>query len=69
MWDDARMTNTAPDPYGLEYGDWEEPYGHDDCTGCAMCAAWEGRSYEQIRAERLADVARRRAAQPASPGD
>jgi hypothetical protein len=48
------------DPYGLEFGDWEEPYAHDYCTGCAMCESWEGKPYEQIRAERRAEVQRRR---------
>lgn len=49
------------DPYGLEFGDWEDPQTHDDCTGCAMCRDWEGRSYEAIRAVRRVEVSRRRA--------
>jgi hypothetical protein len=51
------------DPYGLMYGDWQDPFEHADdmCTGCTMCAPWEGRPYEQVRAERRAAVAARRA--------
>lgn len=48
------------DPYGEEFGDWESPYAHDDCTGCAMCEPWEGVPYEQILAARAAEVAARR---------
>jgi hypothetical protein len=48
------------DVYGMEYGDWEDPVTHmviTMCTGCALCAPWEGRSYEAIRAERIHQVA------------
>lgn len=51
------------DPYGLEYGDWEDPYDHDYCTGCWMCLPWEGRLHEEIRSERRAAVQRRRIAE------
>jgi hypothetical protein len=53
----------AEDPYGLAYGDWQDPFEHADdmCTGCTMCAPWEGRPYEQVRDERRAAVAARRA--------
>jgi hypothetical protein len=57
----AASRPTDEDPYGLAYGDWEDPYGHDYCTGCDMCAPWEGKSYVQIRDERRAAVAARRA--------
>jgi hypothetical protein len=59
------------DPYGLNYGDWEDPYDHDSCTGCTTCHPWEGRLYEDIRADRKAEVHRRRAAEggPAAPSD
>lgn len=51
------------DPYGYEFGDWEDPQTeHDYCTGCDMCRPWEGRTHEQIRADRLAQVAARRPA-------
>lgn len=54
------MSDTT-DPFGKEYGDWEDPqYEHDYCTGCEMCAPWEGRTYEQIRNERLVTVVQRR---------
>jgi len=56
------MTTTI-DPYGLEYGDWEDPFDHDYCTGCTMCRWWEGRRYEDIRAERAVYVQRRRIAE------
>jgi hypothetical protein len=56
------MTTTF-DPYGLKYGDWEDPYDHDYCTGCSMCVWWEGRLYEDIRAERLVYVQRKRIAE------
>jgi hypothetical protein len=51
------------DPYGLMYGDWQDPFEHADdmCTGCDMCRPWEGRPYEQVRDERRAAVAARRA--------
>jgi hypothetical protein len=48
------------DPYGEEFGDWEDPLIHD-CTGCDMCTPWQGRTYDQIRAERRMAVAVRRA--------
>lgn len=54
--------NVPPgDPYGEEYGDWEDPINHmmiTMCTGCALCSSWEGRSHERIRAERRAAVAK-----------
>lgn len=60
---------TVHDPYGeMEFGDWEDPYNHvllTMCTGCPMCVNWEGRTYEEIRAQRLALISRRRLA--ASP--
>jgi hypothetical protein len=31
--------------------DWEDPQAHDYCTRCDMCQAWEGRTYESIRAD------------------
>ena len=55
------MTTPPGDPYGEEYGDWEDPINHmmiTMCTGCAMCESWEGQSHEQIRAERRAAVAK-----------
>lgn len=55
------MTTTF-DPYGLEYGDWEDPETHHDCTGCVTCLPWEGRAYETIRAQRRALVHRWRTA-------
>lgn len=55
------MTTTF-DPYGLEFGDWEDPFDHDYCTGCPACLPWEGRSYEAIRAQRKALVRRWRIA-------
>lgn len=55
-------TATSRDPFGREFGDWEDPETeHVDCEGCAMCGPWTGRSYAQIRAARRAEVARRRA--------
>jgi len=45
---------TAFDPYGEEYGDWENPTTHTDCTGCPVCLPWEGRPYDVIRAQRRA---------------
>lgn len=51
--------NRAPDPYGTEYGDWEDPYTHaflTMCTGCALCANWNGKTYDQIRGERISQV-------------
>lgn len=54
---------TALDPYGLEYGDWEDPATHDDCTGCSLCMWWEGRLHDDIRAERRVYVQRRRIAE------
>lgn len=54
---------TALDPYGLEYGDWEDPFDHDYCTGCTICRWWEGRLLEHIRTERLVAVERRRIAE------
>lgn len=54
--------NSTPDPYGLEYGDWEDPEVHDSCTGCPVCYSWEGRSYRQIRISRLVEVRNRRIA-------
>lgn len=50
------------DPYGLEYGDWEDPEVHDSCSGCPACFPWEGRSYEAIRTQREALVRRWRIA-------
>lgn len=53
--------DTDADPYGLEYGDWEDPYDHGTltmCTGCAMCLPWEGRLAEEIRSERRMAVLR-----------
>lgn len=47
------------DPYGEEYGDWEDPITHSMitmCTGCAMCEPWEGLSYNVIRSDRRAQV-------------
>jgi DNA-binding CsgD family transcriptional regulator len=60
---------TERDPYGNEFGDWEDPQGHDMCTGCIICRPWEGRPYRLIRNERSATVARRRAAQAAAQYD
>jgi hypothetical protein len=54
------VTEIMEDPYGLEFGDWEDPYDHDYCTGCDMCRPWEGCSHEAIRAVRAAEVSRRR---------
>lgn len=54
---------TPPDPYGLEYNDWEDPFDHDYCTGCHMCRWWEGRLHDDIRAERQVYVQRRRIAE------
>jgi hypothetical protein len=51
------------DPYGEEYGDWEDPEVHTDCTGCAVCLPWEGRPYGRIRSDRRALVRRWRIAQ------
>lgn len=59
------------DEYGEAYGDWEDPYMHTVltmCTGCDMCAPWEARTYEQIRDERRAEVARRRAREREAAG-
>lgn len=54
----------AYDPYGeKEFGDWEDPYIHlllDACEGCPTCVTWPGKTYSQIRAERLDLVSRRR---------
>lgn len=59
------------DPYGeLEYGDWEDPVNHmliTMCDGCPMCVTWPGKTHDQIRSERLALIARRRAARPTDP--
>lgn len=58
------------DPYGLEYGDWVDPYTHsliEMCTGCPMCVTWEGKPYDQIRAERMALVSRRRLRERSEP--
>lgn len=55
--------NHAPDPYGEEYDDWEDPYAHaflTMCTGCALCANWPGKTYDQIRTERINQVEARR---------
>lgn len=55
--------SSAPDPYGLEYDDWEDPFIHTFftlCTGCSLCASWKGKSYNQIRAERVNQVEARR---------
>lgn len=55
------------DPYGTEYGDWEDPIEHlmvTMCTGCVLCRSWEGRSYESIREERKVMVARWRGLAP-----
>lgn len=49
---------TAFDPYGAEFGDWEDPEVHTDCTGCATCLPWEGRPHAVIRAQRKALVHR-----------
>jgi hypothetical protein len=52
------------DLYGQEFGDWEDPVVHLTvtlCTGCTLCIPWEGRSYEAIRADRIAQVAAWRA--------
>jgi hypothetical protein len=43
-----------------ERDDWEDPqYEHDYCTVCDMCRSWEGRTYEDIRAEHNAKLAER----------
>lgn len=59
------------DRYGeKEYGDWEDPYIHaliTMCSGCPMCVTWEGRLYDDIRAEREALVCRRRARTAGEP--
>lgn len=37
-----------------DQSDWEDPWDHlflTMCTGCAMCAPWEGRTFDDIRAE------------------
>jgi hypothetical protein len=64
------MTIPIFDPYGEEYGDWEDPYSHvflTMCTGCPMCVAWEGKPYDQIRAERVDLTVRRRSRRVLEP--
>lgn len=65
------MATGRYDPYGEEYNDgWEDPYRHillSACTGCPMCITWKGKTSDQIRAERMAQVARRRAREEREP--
>jgi hypothetical protein len=58
------------DPYGEEYGDWEDPWNHvflTECTGCAMCVSWKDRTYEEIKSSRIALVLKRRARETPEP--
>lgn len=51
------------DPYGSEYGNWEDPHVHillGQCAGCVTCAGWRGKTVNEICAERAAFVCRRR---------
>lgn len=58
------------DPYGEEYGDWEDPYVHiftTMCTGCSMCVTWTHKLYDEIRSERIALVLSRRVREAGEP--
>lgn len=55
--------NNTPDPFGLEYNDWEDPEVHGPCTGCHICLPWADKSHRQIRIARIVEVRRRRIAE------